>query len=199
VPYLTRALDSPAATREARAAILLDLGSAYSGMGEFDRARQAFADSVSSNETPKGYLNWGLALIRLQRLGDAEEKFRAALRLDPGLAEAHSSLGGIFAMRGDNDAAIAEYREALRLKPSLASAHASLGLALASQGRLDDAIGAFLKAIDLDPNQAEWRYDVAVLFARRGQRDAAIQQLEVALRINPGFERARETLRGLGR
>jgi tetratricopeptide (TPR) repeat protein len=199
VPYLKRALESTAAGHDARSAILLDLGSAYYAMGQFDLARQSFESSIAESERPKAYFNLGLTLVRLQRPNDAEEKLRAALRLEPDMAEAHSALGGVFAMQGKTEQALAEYREAVRLNPSLASAHANLGVALANKGQAEDAIDELLRAIDLDPNQSQWRYNVAALLAQRGRRDAAIEQLEAALRINPEFTQARDALRSLGR
>src|SRR5262249_33652278 len=54
--------------------------------------------------------------------------YQEAVRLDPGLAEAHYGLGRAFARVGRWQDAAAELRLALRLEPGLGRAHYSLAL-----------------------------------------------------------------------
>jgi Flp pilus assembly protein TadD len=55
----------------------------------------------------------GVELVLAQRWADAEKQLRAALRLDPTLAEAHYNLGVALRHEGRDDDAIAELHEAL--------------------------------------------------------------------------------------
>src|SRR5262245_4893903 len=82
------------------------------------------------------HLNLGKALMGKSQLEQAEAECREALRLNPGLAEAHNNLGAVLRARGRMDEAIAECRKAVRLRPGYAEAHNNLGAALASKGRL---------------------------------------------------------------
>jgi tetratricopeptide (TPR) repeat protein len=198
IPYLKRALENTTAGPDARAAVLLDLGSAYFTMSRFTDAREMFEQSVAAAPSAKAYDNLGLACIRLGRFGEAAEHLRSALRLDPGMADAHSSLGGVLAAQGRNEDAVGEYEQAIRLDPGLAFAHANLGLALAAQNRTDESIEAFRRAIALEPRQPQWRYTLATLLARRGDRNLAIEELRAALQIDPNFEQARAGLKALG-
>ena len=79
------------------------------------------------------------AAVHLQRgneleakgdVGGAIAEYREAIRLEPGLAEAHNCLGSAYRAEGDPDNAMIEYRAALRLQPDLPDAHNNLGVAL---------------------------------------------------------------------
>jgi len=52
---------------------------------------------------------------------------REAIRIDPGMAEAHSSLGQALARQGKRDAAMAAYREAPRIDTGHVEARRQLG------------------------------------------------------------------------
>ncbi len=70
---------------------------------------------------------------------EAEQCLRAAIRLAPGWAAAHSSLGVFLADRGRDDAAEASLRDALALQPDYQLAHLNLAFLLLAQGRLAEA------------------------------------------------------------
>ena len=53
--------------------------------------------------------------------------FTTAIRLKPGLADAHFDRGLAYGKKGDYEKAIANFTEAIRLKPDLADAHFSRG------------------------------------------------------------------------
>ncbi|CAN5794266.1 tetratricopeptide repeat protein [soil metagenome] len=82
----------------------------------------------------------GLDLEGLTRdSAEAEECLRAAVRLAPGWAAAHSSLGVFLADRGRDDAAEASLRDALALQPDYQLARLNLAFLLLAQGRLAEA------------------------------------------------------------
>ena len=57
-----------------------------------DESVRFFTAALASWETGAAYLNLGAALFDLQRYAEAEQAFRAALRLQPDYAQAHSCL-----------------------------------------------------------------------------------------------------------
>jgi tetratricopeptide (TPR) repeat protein len=69
-------------------------------------------------DNPRAHINLGDAYVDAGRLQLGAEEFRAALRLDPNLAEAYNNLGVAEAGLGQTAQAAADYREALRLSPS---------------------------------------------------------------------------------
>jgi len=79
-------------------------------------------------------------------------ELREAVRLNPGLAEAHSGIGDALRFKHDLDGAIVEYREAIRLNPNYAFAHFNLAGTLEAKGNREEAAQEFEKAGQLDPN-----------------------------------------------
>jgi serine/threonine-protein kinase len=102
------------------------------------------------------------------REGGAKGKAAAeqALRLDPGLADAHAALGLIRSVCDwDWHGADAEFRKAIELNPSHASAHQWRAHNLLWLGRFQEATTEIRRALELDPlslviqsNQAEFAY-----------------------------------------
>jgi serine/threonine protein kinase/Tfp pilus assembly protein PilF len=76
----------------------------------------------------------------------------AALRLDPSLAEAHTSLAyGTMLNEWDWEAAEAGFKRAIAANPDYHTAHHWYGDFLAGQGRLEESLVEMQKARDLDP------------------------------------------------
>jgi protein O-mannosyl-transferase len=76
----------------------------------------------------------GSLLVRLGQPPDqAEVSFREALRLDPGICEAHRDLGVVLALRGQNDEARYHLETALQIRPNDPVARSNLEHFLARQ------------------------------------------------------------------
>ena len=118
-------------------------------------SRNALAEAAWHYERSSGkaadQFNYGVTLVRMNHLAEAENHILAALKDDPNLPEAHDVLGGLLENRGRVDAALAEYREAVRLRPNFGKAHLDLGAALANRRDLAGAAEEFRKAA-ADPN-----------------------------------------------
>ena len=70
--------------------------------------------------------NLGNVLLELDRPAEALEPCAAAVRLGPGLVEAHNNLGSALAQLGRLDEAQAQFEEALRIEPGYAPARGNL-------------------------------------------------------------------------
>jgi len=79
---------------------------------------------------PRGAYEWFAAGLRKEAEAGqdaaAEECYRQALGSDPGLAAAHTNLGGICHRRGETGAARAEFEAALALDPEQPEARYNL-------------------------------------------------------------------------
>ena len=82
------------------------------------------------------------------RAADAAVK---ALQIDPGLAEAHATLGYVRHYSGDLDAAQKSLRRAIELNPSYTLGRIWFANYLSSRGRADEAIRQVTLALELDP------------------------------------------------
>jgi len=117
----------------------------------------------------------------------AIEQWREAIKLDPGLAKAHYSLG--IALRGKNQLteALVELREAVRLDPRNAAAFADLGDTLQENGDLDGALSAYHSSLALVPNSALVRNNLGYVLVRKQNLDGAIAEWHEATRIDPKY------------
>jgi len=111
-----------------------------------------------------------------------------ALRLDDGLAEAHTSLASV-QLRHDWDwgGAEREFRRAIELNPSYPTAHYWYGLYLAEVGRPEEAVAEVRRAQEVDPLSLNTSYHVGVVLYYVRRYDEAIEQLRSTLELEPGF------------
>jgi tetratricopeptide (TPR) repeat protein len=98
------------------ASLYNDLGAVRLKLSERDKAIEAFTNGLERE--PKNLvllLNRGWALVAATRAGEAQEDFRAATRIAPLNAEAHTGLGYAFAdaAAATTDGQVAALREAL--------------------------------------------------------------------------------------
>jgi DNA-binding SARP family transcriptional activator len=118
-----------------------------------------------------------------------------AVTLDSSLAEAHASLGAVFAwIDGKGPLAEAEYKQSVALDPGYATAHDWYALQLASRGRTDSALAEATLAHDLDPTSLAIGADLGTILLWAGHQEAAIDQLRNTLALDSTFERARRQL-----
>jgi tetratricopeptide (TPR) repeat protein len=114
---------------------MLLLAKIYASQGRFSEAaellegaRTALAGDVEL------HLLEGLVKRRLGDVAGAAGALRTALRLDPGLGEAHAVLGGIYLEQGDSAAALAEFEQALENGVDGHQMRLAYSRALASEG-----------------------------------------------------------------
>jgi hypothetical protein len=122
---------------------------------------------------------------------DAARLLESALRLQPGLAEAHSGLGSVLRDLGRPEEALASCRAAIALRPGLAQAHCNLGALLDDAGRSEEAIASYRRALEIDPALAAARASLGNALMSVGELREAGEQLREALRLEPGMDRAR--------
>jgi len=116
----------------------------------------------------------------------AKQAARAALDLEPDLAEAHASLA-YAAFRHDLDwlAAEAAFRRAIQLDPGNATARQWFAELLAAVGRHDEAAAEIQQARELEPLSLAIQVDVGRLAYFAGRYQQAVNDVERALEANP--------------
>ncbi len=83
------------------------------------------------------------------------EHYREAIRLKPGLFDAHNNLGVALEAAGQPEEAKAHYLEALRIQPDFARPHTNLGNWYAARGEFAEAIQHYAEVTRLRPEAAE--------------------------------------------
>jgi TolB-like protein/DNA-binding winged helix-turn-helix (wHTH) protein/Tfp pilus assembly protein PilF len=124
----------------------------------------------------------------LQVTPRAREAADRAVRADPELAEARSSLAYVkFLLDWDWPAAEAAFRGAIALDPSLARAHVVLGHVLSQMGRQTEAETVMRRARDLEPLNA-MVHAMSSQVAFQGRRyPAAVEYARQAIIVDPEF------------
>jgi arylsulfatase A-like enzyme len=77
--------------------------------------------------------------------------YRAAIEMDPNVADYYNQAGLIFARAGETRNAVRSFRRALQLDPGLVAAHLNLATGLAQMGRPAKAREALDRALSIDP------------------------------------------------
>lgn len=121
----------------------------------------------------------------------------AALRLSPGLPEAHEALASYWALEGDVGKAIEELGLALVGFPNSADLHLALGSMFRRAGRFDDAVTEFDHAMRLDPRSPRAAFLLALSNGRLGRREEAKRAYDRAIALAPDYHMVR-VIKGFG-
>ena len=120
----------------------------------------------------------------------------SAVMLDPGSAEAHTSLAHVKSTQDwDWQGAESEFQLAISLDPSYATAHHWFAMScLVPIGRLDEALDEMFIAQSLDPVSSIVARDLALVHLFRRDHEAALEQCDHTIELNPHFSPAYWTL-----
>jgi tetratricopeptide (TPR) repeat protein len=99
----------------------------------------------------------GNALAQKGLYDEALLQYRAAIKLQPDFADAHSNLAAMFVRRGELAEAITEYEAALRIPPEDALSHVRLGDLLCAIGEDNLAIVHYRRAVEIAPDSVAVR------------------------------------------
>jgi TolB-like protein/DNA-binding winged helix-turn-helix (wHTH) protein/lipoprotein NlpI len=118
-----------------------------------------------------------------------------ALELDETLAEAHASLGRVFAAYDwDWTSAEKEYKRAIELNPRYATAHQWYGGYLSVMGRSDEAIAERKRALELEPLSLVINFELGLAYYYARDYDRAIEQFQKTLELDQNFPPAHNFL-----
>lgn len=111
-----------------------------------------------------------------------------ALEIDPSLAEAHTSLGGIYMWYDwDWNKAEAAFRRAIELNPEYPAAHHWYCVFLGVQGRHEQSLAEMRRAWSLDPLSIALNANLGHSLSMVGQFEEAVRQLQETIKMAPGF------------
>jgi tetratricopeptide (TPR) repeat protein len=124
------------------------------------------------------------------KLPEAIEAYKLAIRLDANYAPAHGGLGDAYLNSGNWEQALAAYKEEVRIAPNDAQAQYDLGNAYNSMGRHGDAFVPLVKAVGLDPSFAEAHYGIGYAYLRSNDVEKSISYLKSAIRLKADYAEA---------
>jgi DNA-binding winged helix-turn-helix (wHTH) protein/tetratricopeptide (TPR) repeat protein len=166
-PWLDRALS------EFRAAVARDSGFAPAWAGLADT--QSMLTLFGSTPAGEGWAR-------------AREAAERAVALDPGLSEAHVSLGYVRLFQDwDWKGAEDELARAVALSPASAEAHQWYALLLGMSGRLPEALEEVARAQELDPLSLAVNTNAGLLLYLRQQYDPEVDAHRRTLELDPDY------------
>jgi tetratricopeptide (TPR) repeat protein len=119
---------------------------------------------------------------------------KRALEIDPNLAEAHTSLGLVYAFQWRFADAEREYQRALALNPGFVWGRWLYGHLLLITGRDEEALAQLEQARSFDPTGVSPIHGIAILYERRGDSERARRWLEATAELAPQEHRGWQRL-----
>jgi tetratricopeptide (TPR) repeat protein len=145
------------------------------------------AQATSPKSELAGDLERGHVAFQANDQALATKEFRAALKLDPGNAEAHANLGVMAFFHGDCTAAEPEFRGALRTSPDLTKALALLAICerrLREPSAQTDMETAFANLTDVKM-RTQVGVELADFYFQRGDLDHTLPIVHSLVESNP--------------
>jgi tetratricopeptide (TPR) repeat protein len=221
LPSVDRPLDKLRVAWDGSALALVEDGVTFevSGQRRFDFGLSDLADRAAevlalsgASVTPMrrrpraaraaGAYDWfssGLAKEALPDAGAAAEAcYRKALESDPGLAAAHTNLGGLAYRKGDMSLARIEFEAALSLDPEQPEARYNLAGILYQQGEIDRAASELRRVVQQSPWFADAHYNLATVLEKLGGKRQAADHLRRYLDLESHSQAAETRLLGCG-
>ena len=132
--------------------------------------------SVKSPKNGRGLMNYGLALMRRNRLAEARALFMRARELNPAYTFLEANLGIVNNALGDPKTAEEHFKRAVMLDPTQPVVHRHYAPWLLSQGRGAEALSHFQLLVAYASADIEGRRSLMRLYAAMGA-DSALQRL----------------------
>ena len=130
--------------------------------------------------------NFGVYLMQIGRVHEAEKQFEMALRLSPDSMEVHYNYASDLMKLGKFPEAAEQFEQVLRMDPTFANANLNLGVALQELGKTDEAIAQYEQALRLNPDYIEAHLNLGAALEKIGRADEAVDHYEKASKAIPG-------------
>ena len=168
----------------AQHAIQLDdsLGEAHASLAEalerewdFNGAEREFMRALELNPGyATGHQWYGEFLSGMNRMDEALEQYKLAMKLDPLSPVIHMEAALPYRYRGQYDESLRRLRDALKIDPSFATTHGQLAYTLSDAGDQEAALLEFQQAVKGGIGEAPWiKTGIAIAYARSGNKRQA--------------------------
>jgi predicted TPR repeat methyltransferase len=154
--------------------------------GHVTFAREVYRRILSAAPEHSTTLHFlGLAEFQLGNADEAIRLMEAALRVDPGYADAHVNLGNVLKRTGDLESARGHYEQAIELAPASPDALNNLGTIFRAERWLTKALPLFDRALELAPDHFEAHHNRGNVLLAMGRDDEALGAYQQALMLRP--------------
>jgi len=133
-----------------------------------------------------------LTAMQVRYWHDSGTLFRRTLAVTERNSVAHNNLGQHLMEQGQVQEALEHFQRAFDITPGNAAALNNLGAAYLALGQYEAAASCFATLIEALPEAPALRVNFAAALAGLGQHGVAQHQLDLALQLDPNFEKAKE-------
>jgi predicted CXXCH cytochrome family protein len=145
----------------------------------FERAAAELVAAQQFNaDRPEARSTLGTFYAHRGLTDDAENEYKAALRLNPQYVPAAINLADLYRQLGRDSDGERVLRTTIGGSRPDAALHYALGLTLTREKRPDDALAEFLTATELEPDRSRYAYVYAVALHSSGRVDQSIKVLK---------------------
>jgi tetratricopeptide (TPR) repeat protein len=189
---------------------LMNYGLTLMGKGDYQGALDYYRRALKfTPQYPFLFVNFAIAEDNLGQTKPAENHFREALRLGPGLPDTYSFYARFLIKHGRQGEAQPLLRKAAELSPRdemvrdllteasvfRAENYLNESLRLYRERHFDEAIAAARQALELRPGYAEAWNNIGAAYNSLGQFEEGARACQEALRLRPDFALARNNLK----
>jgi tetratricopeptide (TPR) repeat protein len=140
------------------------------------------------------YNIYGLILLKKERLTEAEESFKKAIKLNPNYIEALNNLGIVLKDLKKNDEALKIYDQAINLDHNFSILHNNKGIVLKNMEKYKESILSYKTAVIQDPNYYDAYNNMGITYDKLNDLDLAILSFKKAILINKNYVEAYNNL-----
>jgi tetratricopeptide (TPR) repeat protein len=170
------------------------LGMAWLNVQAYDKAAELLGQDPELTTDPALQFAYGLALVKSDRVAEAQRVFSLLLTRHGDSAELGVLLGMAHAQSGDYDKAIEAFHHALELKADVSEANGALGAIYLKQGRLEEAEAALRAELKTQPGSLQAQQNLAVALEQLQRPQEAVPLLKGVLLAKPDSADARYLL-----
>jgi Flp pilus assembly protein TadD len=186
----------PGLSADDKASLFLNRGNELLELGDVNEAIASYEEAMRlTPEDENVHFNLAVALVRANRLEDAEQFYRSGLEIFEDYPEIHNNLGNLLVRLNRLDEAEEHLREAIRLWPEYAKAHNNLGTALGHQGNQEESLSHFQEAVKHEPDYWEAWFNIGVAQMALNNLEPAEAAFREVLSRQPDFTAAQEALK----
>jgi tetratricopeptide (TPR) repeat protein len=181
-----------------------DVGFAYQALKQYDRAIEAYANTIrlneikligavrlayrSDSEVYRAFAQLGILYDEMGKGSDSDLFLQRAIKLNPKNPEAYLLRGDIAYRKTNFQLAGDDYTHVVQLQPKNAQAWMRLGKSQHILGFHDDAIKCSLEALKFNPKLNEARFNLGLIQAYKGDAEKSQLAYEEALKISTPTE-----------
>ena len=181
----------------------------YERLNQLDRATKEYKAALKADySSPQIHLRLAIALLKQNQLSQAADELKLAIKYynaqtslstqESSFIEAHTLLALIYSLQGKLKEATAEYEAALRgaliIDPQNIRIHKSLAQIYLRSNKLSDAQKTYNFILNLAPSDSESHFFLGTIYEEQGKRYEAIDEFKAALKFNPEYADALNSL-----